>query len=76
VKTVAPGSDPATRGMVAGDVILRVQDKPVANPADVQAGFDAARTARRDFVLLLVLPKKRDIPGPKWVPLQLGVAGG
>jgi serine protease Do len=76
VKTVAPGSDPATRGMVAGDVILRVQDKPVANPADVQSGIDTARNAKRDFVLVLVLPKKRDIPGPKWIPLQLGVAGG
>jgi serine protease Do len=76
VKTVAPGSDPANRGMVTGDVILRVQDKPVASPADVQSGIDAARAAKRDFVLLLVLPKKRDIPGPKWIPLQLGVAGG
>jgi serine protease Do len=74
VKTVAPGSDPAVRGMATGDVILRVQDKPVGNPADVQSGIDAARTAKRDFVLLLVLPKKRDIPGPKWVPLQLGIS--
>ncbi len=76
VKTVAPGSEPAMRGMVSGDVILRVQDKPVASPAEVQAGIDAARTAKRDYVLLLVLPKKRDIPGPKWIPLQLGTPGG
>ena len=71
VTTVAPGSDPAGRGMESGDVILRVQDKPVASPSDVQSDVDAARTAKRDFVLMLVLPKKRDIPGPKWVPLLL-----
>jgi serine protease Do len=75
VKTVAPGSDPANRGMASGDVILRVGDKPVAFPGDVQSGIDLARGARRDYVLMLVLPKKRDIPGPKWVPLQLGAGG-
>jgi serine protease Do len=75
VKTVAQGSDPANRGMESGDVILRVQDKPVASPGDVQSGIDAARSAGRDYVLMLVLPKKRDIPGPKWVPLQLATAG-
>jgi serine protease Do len=75
VKTVAPGSDPANRGMVSGDVILRVQEKPVATPADVQAGVDAARAAKRDYVLMLVLPKVRDSPGPKWIPLLLGSTG-
>jgi serine protease Do len=71
VTSVAPGSDPANLGMTGGDVILRVQDKPVAKPDDVFAGFSAARTANRDFVLLLVLPKVRDVPGPKWVALPL-----
>jgi serine protease Do len=76
VKTVAPGSDAANRGMVSGDVILRVQDQSVATPADVQSGIDAVRAGKHDYVLMLVLPKKRDVPGPKWMPLQLATAGG
>ena len=76
VTGVAPDSDPARRGMKSDDVILRVQDKPVATPAEVQAGIDAARAAKRDFVLMLVLPKVRDVPGPKWIPLQVGGDGG
>jgi serine protease Do len=75
VKSVVPYSDPAIRGMVSGDVILRVQDKQVASPDDVLSGIDAARTGKRDFVLMLVLPKVRDIPGPKWIALRLGTAG-
>jgi serine protease Do len=75
VKSVAAYSDPALRGMASGDVILRVQDKPVAAPDDVLAGITAARTRRRDFVLMLVLPKVRDVPGPKWIALRLGSAG-
>jgi serine protease Do len=71
VTAVAPDSDPARRGMVGGDIILRVQQKPVVTPEDVRAAVDAARTSKRDFVLMLILPKVRDIPGPKWVALQL-----
>jgi serine protease Do len=71
VTQVAPDSDPARRGMASGDVILRVQNRPVATPDDVWAGVDAARTDKRDFVLMLVLPKVRDVPGPKWLALQL-----
>jgi serine protease Do len=75
VKSVVPYSDPALRGVASGDVILRVQDKQVATPDDVLSGIAAARTARRDFVLMLVLPKVRDVPGPKWIALRLGGAG-
>jgi hypothetical protein len=62
--------------MVDGDVILRVQDKPVSTPEDVQAGIDAARADKRDFVLMLVLPKKQTVPGPKWMPLLVREANG
>jgi serine protease Do len=72
VTAVAPGSDPANRGMTSGDVILRVQDDPVSSPADVQLHIAAARAAKRDYVLMLVLPKVREVPGPKWVALLLG----
>jgi serine protease Do len=76
VTNVAPNSDSAHRGMASGDIILRVQDKSVASPGEVQSGLDAARAAKRDYVLLLVLPKVRDVQGPKWVALQLGTTGG
>jgi serine protease Do len=76
VTTVAAESDPAHRGMAAGDIILRVQDKPVATPAEVKADLDASRAAKLDYVLILVLPKRRDVPGPKWIPLRLNENGG
>jgi serine protease Do len=75
VKNVAPWSDAANRGIRGGDVILRVQDKAVATPDDVLSGIDAARSNKRDFLLMLVLPKLRDIPGPKWIALRVGTAG-
>jgi hypothetical protein len=74
VTSIAANSDAARRGMVSGDVISRVQDKPVVNPAEVQFEIDAMRAMKRDFVLLLVLPKVRNVQGPKWVPLRLGPA--
>jgi serine protease Do len=76
VTGVAPGSDPANRGVVTGDVILRVQDKPVTTPMEVQAGIDAARSTKRDYVLMLVLPKVQTAPGPKWIPLLVGKDSG
>ncbi|HQT77343.1 MAG TPA: trypsin-like peptidase domain-containing protein [Rhodopila sp.] len=75
VAGVAPDSDAARRGMTDGDLILRVQNKSVATPAQVQAGIDAARAAKRNYVLMLVLPKVRPTPGPKWMALQVGVDG-
>jgi S1-C subfamily serine protease len=75
VKSVAPYSDPAHRGMASGDVILRVQGNPVATPDDVLSAITAARTDKRDFVMMLIVPKVRDVPGPKWIALRLGTAG-
>jgi serine protease Do len=72
VTRVAPESDPANLGLKSGDVILRVQDKPVAKPDEVLSGFDAARAAKREYVLLLILQKVRDVPGPRWYALRLG----
>jgi serine protease Do len=76
VTNVAANSDPARRGVLSGDVILRVRDKPVANPAEVQSEIEAARATKRDFVLMLIYRKGRDVFGPKWVTLRLGQAGG
>jgi serine protease Do len=76
VTAVAPESDPVRRGMVNGDIILRVQDTIVAAPADVRSAVNAARAAKLNFVMMLVLPKERTVPGPKWIALQLGNQGG
>jgi serine protease Do len=74
VKNVTPYSDAANRGMVSGDIILRVQDKQVATPGDVLSGINAARAGKRDFVVMLVLPKVSDTPGPRWIALRSGMA--
>ncbi len=71
ISAVQPYSDAARRGAVAGDIILRVQDKNVADPADVLRTIAAARSERRPFVMMLVLPKVRTVPGPRWVTLRL-----
>jgi serine protease Do len=71
VTNVAKGSDPEERGMVTGDVILRVQNKPITSPAEVWAAIDAARAGKRDFVMLLIYPKVHVVAGPKWVALRL-----
>ncbi|WP_428491860.1 trypsin-like peptidase domain-containing protein [Rhodopila sp.] len=76
VTKVTPYTDPAVQGMVDGDIILRVQDKPVATPEQVQTGIDAARTDKREFVMMLVLPKVRTVPGPRWRALQVATRGG
>ena len=75
VNNVKPNSDAAHRGVVAGDVILRVQGKPMAQPSDVQHAINAAREAKREFVMMLILPKVRTVPGPKWVPLRVETTG-
>jgi serine protease Do len=69
---VLPHSDPAGRGLTSGDIILRVWDKSVDTPEAVQASIDAAQAEHRNFIMLLVLPKVQTVPGPKWIPLQLG----
>ena len=76
VTGVTAGSDAEHRGMIGGDVILRVQDKPMAVPKDVWDAIHVAETEKRQFVMVLVLPKVRKVPGPKWVALRLPVSDG
>ena len=54
VQEINAGSIAAERGLVAGDVILRVQGNPVATPDDVAKSLADARTQNRHFALLLV----------------------
>ena len=54
VTGVAPDSPATERGLIAGDVILRVGSAPVAEPSDVTARITTARQRKEQFVLLLV----------------------
>lgn len=76
IKGVLPDTDAARRGAVSGDVILRVQDKAVATPDDVQHAIDAARADHHPFVMMLVLQKARKIPGPSWIALRVSASDG
>jgi serine protease Do len=71
VSNVEAYTDAARQGLGAGDIILRVQDRTVVAPADVQSGIDAVRGLKRQFVQMLVLPKVRTAPGPRWYALQV-----
>jgi serine protease Do len=68
---VAPGSDAAQRGIVAGDVLLRVQDTDVSAPAAANAALAKVRESRHEFVLLLIEPKVHRTPGSEWKVLRL-----
>jgi serine protease Do len=76
VSGVVPGSDAARRGVAEGDVILRVQGKPVAAATDIQSSITAEREAKHRFIMMLVLQKERTVPGPSWVALRLPDAAG
>jgi serine protease Do len=54
VQDINAGSIAAERGLVAGDVILRVQGNAVATPEDVAKSLADARTQNRHFALLLL----------------------
>ena len=54
VTKVDPDSDAADKGMQPGDVVMRVGNRIVRNPADFQAGVAEAKKGGRSSVLLLV----------------------
>jgi len=54
VRSVDPASDAARKGLRSGDVIVRVNQRPVARPADLSAAISAARDAGRTSVLVFV----------------------
>lgn len=53
VADVAEGSPAFEHGLIPGDVILRVGDAEVSDPADVAAAVAKARESERDSVLVL-----------------------
>ncbi|MEA2744514.1 MAG: serine protease Do, partial [Acetobacteraceae bacterium] len=72
ITDVAPNTPAADRGLKAGDVIVEVQQGPIASPGDVQKQIDAARKADRKFVLMLIQREG----GMQYVPLSLTKTGG
>ena len=66
ISGVAANTDAAERGLAAGDVILKVQDSPVGSPQELRQKLDHVRSLRRDYVLMLVLPKAPSRTAPKW----------
>ncbi|HEX2590124.1 MAG TPA: DegQ family serine endoprotease [Rhizomicrobium sp.] len=54
ITKVDPNSDAAQNGVQPGDILVSVSRAPVRTPADVQAQVNAAKTAGRKSVLLLV----------------------
>ncbi len=65
---VTPASVADQVGLAAGDVILRVQQTPVATSAEMLAQFNDVRAAQRQHVVLLV----QDHKGLRWIPLYVG----
>lgn len=54
ISRVDPSSNAAEVGLQRGDIILRIQQQPVATPEEAAKAVEAARRAGRDTVLLLV----------------------
>jgi serine protease Do len=54
ITKVDPDSNAADQGLEAGDVVLKVGNRNVASPADVQSGVAEAKRAGHKSVLLLV----------------------
>ena len=66
VASVDPSSDAAAKGLQTGDVIISVNQRPTRTPEEAASAVEAARTAGRNSVLLLV--RRGNAP-----PLYLGV---
>ncbi len=67
VTDVMPDGAAAGRGLKPGDVIVEVQQEPVASPSDVQERMDRFRKQNRKTVLMLI----QSGDGLRWVPVPL-----
>ena len=68
ISALAPSSDAAQKGLQRGDIIVSVNQRPIATAADMNAAVAAARTAGRASVLLAV---QRGNTPPRFVPVRL-----
>jgi serine protease Do len=71
INAIGANPDLQWHGIGAGSVILRIQNKPVSTPNDVQTEIQAARSANKAFVAMLVFTGRHDVTQPEWVALHL-----
>ncbi len=69
ITEVEPDSDAADKGLRAGDRILAIGNDEVRSIADVTAGLEAAKRAKRTAVLLLVTNARGQ---ERYVPVKVG----
>ncbi len=65
---VDPSSDAAAKGLQRGDIILTANYKAIATPADLQQAVSAAKSAKREAVLLRI--QRRGGPAT-YVPIRV-----
>jgi serine protease Do len=68
ITKVDPSSDAADKGLAPGDVVMKVGDRMVKTPQDVQAGVAEAAKGGRKSVLLLVAGQG----GSRFVAVDIG----
>jgi len=68
ISAVDPSADAAAKGLRRGDVILSVNNRPTATPADVDTAVAEARASNREAVLLRV---QRRNGQPSFLPVRL-----
>jgi serine protease Do len=68
VDQVTPGSQAQDRGLVAGDVIVQVDNRPATTPDDVMSRLASRSAASGSRVALLV----RNKSGARWIALFVG----
>jgi serine protease Do len=69
ITKVDPDSDAADKGLQPGDVVLKIGNRMVRSPADVQSGIAEAQKGGRKSVLLLVA---RQSGGTGFVAVDIG----
>ena len=68
---IGNNADLPRHGIGPGAVILRIQNKPVSTPAEVQSEIQEARSADRTYVAALVSMGSPDEVQPEWVALRV-----
>jgi serine protease Do len=71
VTAVTSGSDAADRGLAAGDIIERIQDKAVSTTQQFADALAATRASKRKFALVLVQTKTGNKMGIVWMTLRI-----